>query len=158
MNSNDKYYKQKYLKYKNKYLTLKQLGGEISYECPPDYIKCDKNTKNYELCVHSDEEHICNDEDYDDTKVKVPQINLQKLTPKEREDYEREELNAIRKGYISDNLTKNKYYIESILLPENKRPKTKSGEIMEPKYYEDIKDKYELFVSDHFSVYAYLKN
>ena len=105
----DNYYEKKYIKYKQKYMNLKQMtGGEISYECKDDAIKCDKNKKNYELCVKkgSSAESMCDNEEYKDEDVDVPTINLDKLTRSERENYEREENNAVRKGYISDNLTK----------------------------------------------------
>ncbi len=82
-------FKDKYIKYKNKYINLKnQQGGVL---CPADYKLCDVNTKNMNLCIKKTD-------DCEDIKIR----GLVNISKPPNED-------ALRKGYVIDNLHRNCY-------------------------------------------------
>ncbi len=84
-------YKNKYLKYKMKYNNLKNLTQQGGMVCPSDYKLCGLETSNMNLCVKKTDD--CNN---------IKTSGIVNITTKPSEE-------AIRKGYIHDNLHRNCY-------------------------------------------------
>jgi exonuclease III len=93
-------HEKKYLKYKNKYLSLKQSGG-YKLKCPSvDQVECDAPTRYMGMCVNN--ETKC-DDIYDETKGVIPEILWDEEHDKDLiERYK----HGISKGYIDDYLHK----------------------------------------------------
>lgn len=95
-------YKDKYLKYKQKYLKLS--GGAIEYKCynPDKPHLCASSTVNLGLCVN--DEKICNKPNYELSKVELP--TTKDITEEESVEIESLKANGLKKGYIEDYLLK----------------------------------------------------
>ena len=90
-------YQEKYLKYKNKYLTLKQNGG-FKYKCPDHKPHlCEAPTNYMGVCVKH--ENYCNTE-YKEGKSAIPDL----IWEEGEEDLKKRYEFGIAKGYINDNL------------------------------------------------------
>ena len=109
----NKLYKNKYLKYKAKYLKLKlnQEGG-MELDCPPEYkTYCMAPTEFMGLCINNSN---CNDE-YDETKTFIPSIIWDNNKEDDRIEQEKSKI-GIKKGYVNDYLNKtcnNSYILNS---------------------------------------------